>query len=124
MPDREEGVRITVPMVPPSINKMRHMHFHDYRRLRDRWESTMYILMGHRQLSELRQRPVGKVHVQMHIEHTRLFDPDGLYSAVKIPLDCLVRLEIIPNDTPENLTLSVTQAKSKEKQTTIVIDGA
>lgn len=109
-------MKIIVPMVAPGMNQIRDMHHFEYKRLRETWQRTMWALIGRQ------KKPVGKVKVSIHVEHTRLYDPDNLVGCAKIPLDCLVRLEVLPNDTPENLTLSVTQSKSKEKQTTILIE--
>jgi len=110
-------MKIIVPLVAPGMNQIRAMHFHAYRRLRDVWQRTIWALVGRQ------KRLMGKVNVSIHVEHSRLYDPDNLVGCAKIPLDCLVRLGIIPTDTPEHLTLSVTQEKSKEKQTTITLEG-
>lgn len=109
-------MKFIVPMVAPGINQIRDMHFRVYKRTRDTWKRTMFALIGRQ------KRPVGKVRIEVHVEHSRLYDPDNLAGCAKIPLDCLVQLGVIPNDKEENLTLSVTQSKSKEKQTTISIE--
>lgn len=109
-------MKIIVPMIAPGMNQIRDMHHFEYKRTREAWQRTIYALIGRQ------KRPVGKVRIEVHVEHSRLYDPDNLVGCAKIPLDCLVQLGVIPNDKEENLTLSVTQSKSKEKQTTISIE--
>lgn len=109
-------MKITVPMVAPGMNQIRNMHHFEYKRTREAWQRTMYALIGRQKI------PHGKVIVSIHVDHARLYDPDNLMGSAKIPLDCLVRLEILPDDKPENLLLLVTQSKSKDKQTTITIE--
>ncbi len=119
-------MKITVPMVPPGINQRLKMHHMDYKRVRDGWQSAIYHLVSGLNRANLYTAHTRheKMRVKIHIEHSRLFDPDNLTSAAKTPLDCLRRLKFLFDDTPQYLELDVTQSKSRENQTTIEITEA
>lgn len=120
-------MRITVPLVPPSPNELRrkYRHWADYGRLRKAWENTIWALTDAQQKISLPKPLNGeKVHVSFHIEHAQLFDPDNLTGSVKPCLDAMVRLNLIRDDSSDYIELSVTQEKSKERQTTIEITAA
>jgi Holliday junction resolvase RusA-like endonuclease len=62
-----------------------------------------------------------RLKVEIHVEHLQPFDQDNLYSCAKLPLDALVRMDFLADDSPEFIDLTVTQSRSKAKQTTISI---
>lgn len=64
----------------------------------------------------------GKFHIRFISVRKRLCDPDNL--AVKWLLDCLRYAQIIPDDSPDKISLEVTQRKCKrgraEKEHTLI----
>ncbi len=54
----------------------------------------------------------------------RAFDLDNLYGSVKLLVDALRGLDIIPEDTPKHISLTVEQEKSPDKSTFVTIDAS
>ena len=110
-------MKITVPMVPPSGNQMRRQYRHPfaYLKLRDSWQRTIWALAKRQPAMEV------KAAVKLHVEHGRLYDEDNLIAGCKPILDSLKRLSLIRDDSPEFLELTVTQEKSRERQTIIEV---
>jgi hypothetical protein len=117
--------RIIVPMVPPSPNQLRrkYRHFMAYKRLRDGWQTAINALFGAKGFSYLRTHADARhrTSVAIHVEHTRLFDPDNLVGAMKPILDSLCNLGYIVGDSGEWIDLKPTQEKSTKQQTVIVL---
>ena len=122
---RMAWVKLEVPLVPPGSNKLMRMHWATRKRLLNEW--MLRILTGF-----IRNSPIegqlkewadsrSRLKVKIHVAHAQLFDQDNLYSAAKLPLDALVRLGFIADDSNKFIDLPVTQSRSKAKQTTISI---
>ena len=54
----------------------------------------------------------------------RAFDLDNLYGSVKLLVDAMRSLEIIAEDTPKHISLTVEQEKSPDKSTFVTIDAS
>jgi Holliday junction resolvase RusA-like endonuclease len=54
----------------------------------------------------------------------RAFDLDNLYGSVKLLVDAMRGLEIIQEDTPKHIDLTVEQEKSPDKSTFVTIYAA
>jgi Holliday junction resolvase RusA-like endonuclease len=54
----------------------------------------------------------------------RAFDLDNLYGSVKLLVDAMRGLEIIQEDTPKHIDLTVEQKKSPDKSTFVTIHAA
>ena len=122
-------ISITVPRVPCGANKLMRMHYRERTDLRRGWESDIFHLLTNKDKRclkawrDLREGLDQKTPIRIHIVHKREFDPDNLFSAVKIPLDALANLGFIRDDSHRFITLEVTQEKSVENQTVIEIEG-
>jgi hypothetical protein len=113
-------VKIIVPMVPPSGNQMRRRYRHPfaYLKLRDTWKHNIWALGPRFRAGN------EKMDVTIHVEHSRLYDEDNLIAGCKPILDSLKSLCYIKDDSPAFIELKVTQAVSREKQTTIEVRPA
>ena len=129
MEDELSRITISVPRVPPSINKRIRMNHWAYTTLRDAWKTDIYHLMGVKNKAvlnawrQLREESGQKTPVIVRIEHKKMYDPDAVYGAAKTPIDCLVRLGYIRDDSEKYLELVVTQERSNTPQTVITIVG-
>ncbi len=121
-------VILIIPRVPPSLNDLRGKKLknpHDYKRLRDGWQSDIFHLAKKADVRALRAHKdlQHRAKVTMTAERKRLLDKDGLYGGIKPVLDALVRLELIVDDSPAWIDLEVRQEKSPNMQTIIRIEA-
>jgi len=116
-------VKRIIPVVPPSANRLLRMHYRKRMRELDAWKTLIFYSVNGESRTAVYEWAAGRnrLKVEIHIEHAQLFDKDNLYSAAKLPLDALVRLGFLADDSNEFIDLTVTQSRSKAKQTTISI---
>lgn len=107
---------ITIPDVPPSLNKTLNMHFRDRVKLKNNWK--MWVRSQHMPAFGLLPERMS-VTVTMH--HSRLYDRDNAYGAVKPLVDALRHWRVIRDDTQEWLDLDVKQEKCPHKSRRTVI---
>ena len=120
-------VIITLPGVPPNIaNQRKYKNPHVYRALREEWKRTVYYGVSIRDRGWLQaMAKLGKrMRVDVNFQHTRLFDVDGKYHAMKPILDVLVELGFLAGDKEENISLDVQQEKIRSNMTVISIREA
>jgi hypothetical protein len=109
-----------------SPNKLFRMHFGQRSRLK---RSIETMLVGYGDPIFLLKGPVDLTIIRRYGYRKREFDEDNLYGACKPLIDAMkVRkknkdggLGIIKDDSPKHLNLMVTQEKSSEKESSIVI---
>lgn len=88
---------ITIFENAPGFNVLKRMHFQEYRKLRDKWQTMVRSAAG-------TERFTGKCAVTIIRYYcSNAMDIDNLYSACKIPLDALVRSKVLANDDPKNV---------------------
>jgi hypothetical protein len=115
---------ITVPDVPPSLNKVLRMHWRVKNKLRHSFETPIYYLLGKPAIGELRQLVFAqqKMRVVVTIHNARQYDKDNAYGACKVIFDVIKKLGLIVDDRPEFLESEVRQAKSTRKRKRTVIE--
>ena len=118
------GYRLTIPDVPPSLNKVLRMHWAKKGKLRDSW--TMMIkgaLLPHRTPQGAQK---AKMRVIVTFHNARTYDRDNAFGACKVIFDVLRRLNLIFDDRPEWLDAEVRQEVStrKDKHTVIEVNPA
>jgi hypothetical protein len=112
---------ITVPDVPPSLNKVLRMHWAVKGALVVAWAEWIRACYG---------MPVplaqGKMRVLITLHNSRQYDKDNAYGACKAIFDALKRLGAIVDDRDEWMDGAVRQEKStrKDKHTVIEIGPA
>lgn len=119
MRDNPDSVCFEVPRLFPTINTLTRKHW-SYRH-------NQVTLAGVEIMAEIMPTKLRtlrawaecklKVRVVMIIYHTKLYDPDNVYSAAKIPLDALKSLRCIVDDSARWIDLVVTQHQAPEKRT-------
>lgn len=108
---------ITIPDVPPSLNKVLRMHWVVKRKLSTYWETLVWTLIPHKG-----NRWEGKKkQVLLTLHHSRFYDKDNAYGACKVVVDALKNCGFIMDDTEEWLDLNVEQEKCPHKQRRTVI---
>jgi Holliday junction resolvase RusA-like endonuclease len=113
-----EAMKLDIQAVPPSLNKTLNMNRWDRARLNLEWR--MQIRAGYMPNGAARE----KQRVTITLWHSREYDRDNLFGAVKPVVDALKHWKLIVDDTKEWLELDVQQAKCPHKQrhTTIEIE--
>jgi hypothetical protein len=90
---------LNIPLVPPSLNTWQTVHWAKRKRIKDEWANAIWALCN-----ESRVPPMDKVHLSavLLFATNRKRDADNFESTLKkITQDSLVRIGIIPDDTPE-----------------------
>lgn len=102
-----------------SGNILKRMKPYQYRQYRDKIQSDV--------LSALWDLPIVQKYKKAEIVITRFgpksLDTDNLYFSAKPLVDCLKNIAIIPDDSPDVLTLKVQQEKSIVHFVKIEING-
>ena len=113
-------VAYDLPDVPPSLNKQLRMHWAVKKRLYEYWRSLVR--------SQIMPCPNTdtKMHAVITMYHSRAYDKDNAYGAVKPLIDALRHWQVIVNDTDEWLYLDVRQVKypHKKRYTRILLERA
>jgi len=101
-----------------SPNKMLRMHFGARSRLKK--SISVCIVAYADEMAEL--KPMINLDIKRFYGYRkRAFDKDNLYGSAKILIDALRDHNIIPDDTPKHINLTVTQDKSPTKETFVQI---
>jgi Holliday junction resolvase RusA-like endonuclease len=118
-------VEITIPDVPPSLNKQGR-HWGKAFRLKRAWKDYLwgYIrLLGTAPLSKLRAladvKTKMRVEIEIYSESER--DEDNLRYCEKIIYDAMQQLGILYNDSPEFVERKLTWEKTPKKSRRTVI---
>jgi hypothetical protein len=118
---------ITVPDVPPSLNKVLRMHWAVKRRLKMNWGNHFYGLPPSAfKFLAAKAYCRSKMRMVVTIYNSRQYDRDNAFGACKIIADAAREAGMIYDDRPEFFELNVEQVKStrKDKRTVIEIGPA
>ena len=112
---------LTIPDVPPSLNRVMGKHWRVKNGEKDKW-----ILFVRSQIIPSPMRLALRKQVKITLHHSRLYDLDNAYGAVKPVVDALRAWNLIWDDTKKYLDLTVEQEQCPHKQrhTVIEIEGA
>jgi hypothetical protein len=104
-------VKLSIPDVPPSLNKTTRQNGFANWRLKNKW-----VLFVRSQLNGSYLKPVVRMRCMVTLHHSRMYDKDNAYGACKPLIDALKHWKLIFDDTAEYLELSVEQSKCPHKQ--------
>lgn len=114
-------LRLEIPDLPPSLNKTLRMHWAKKRKLNETWQQWVRAM-----LPEYFLEPMVRMRCTITLHHSRFYDKDNAYGAVKPVVDALRLWKLIRDDTREYLDLQVEQSKCshKKRSTTIELEPA
>ena len=98
----------TFPRVPKSANRMLRAHWGVRRRDRWNWRKHVRAVCG-----KPPEKMRGRVRLDIVVSRRRRQDPDNAYASVKPLLDVLVREGWLEDDSPECLSLEVTECTER-----------
>jgi hypothetical protein len=110
-------MKLTVKAIPPSLNKTQRMHWAKRKKLNDDWK---WLIRS--QMPEFVLHPFVKMRCSVTLAHSRAFDRDNSFGAVKPIIDALKHWKLIFDDSPEYLDLEVVQVKSTRKEAHTVVE--
>lgn len=110
-------MRLTIPDVPPSLNRVMGKHWRVKNGEKDKW-----ILLVRSQIIPVPMSRISRKRVKITLHHSRPYDKDNAYGAVKPVVDALRHWNLIWDDTREYLDLAVEQEKCPHKQRYTVIE--
>jgi len=110
-------MRLEIPFVPPSLNKTLRMHWGKKLKLNRDWS-----LLIRSRMPELYLQPFVKMQCKITLHHSRFYDEDNAYGAVKPVVDGLKAWKLIRDDSRDYLDLTVEQAKCRRKEAHTVIE--
>jgi hypothetical protein len=104
-------MKLTIPEVPPSLNKFLNMHWRAQRKLRDKWilEVRAQMDMNKVWLKPIAKREAVKMKVFIMLVHSRFYDYDNACGGAKPVVDALKHWGLIYDDSRELLELIVEQ---------------
>jgi len=119
-------MKLTIPAVPPSPNRVLGKHWSAKAGEKDKWillvrSQALPPIKGRAyplDVSSLQQRKK----VTITLCHSREYDPDNIYAAVKPVLDALKHWQWIWDDSAEWIDLMVAQEKCKRKEAHTIIE--
>lgn len=113
-------VEFEIPRIPATINRLSRAHWSYRVREKNLWMQELSAVLGSLRLKKTLTAWADcgyKVKIEMHVIHSKEFDPDNLWSICKIPLDTLVTMGCLGGDTSRHVELSVSQEIGKAKLT-------
>lgn len=112
-------MKLTIPNVPPSLNKLLRMHWAAKRKLNECWVLHVLVALGQNPYL----KPIVKMRVKVTLHHSRLYDEcDNMWGACKPIFDALKHWKLIYDDAPEYLEPTVEQQKCSRKESRTVIE--
>lgn len=108
--------RAEIPTATPSLNKVKRMHFHAYRRLREQYETILRSRMHGFDLAN------GMRQVAITRWGSRELDLDNFVGGCKPLVDALKRCGLIVEDSPKYVRINYTQRKSPRKEVRTVVE--
>jgi hypothetical protein len=117
-------IELHIPAVPPGPNGPRGMlrsHWTKRRKIRDEWYYLVHSAVTDAQAWNY-QGSGNPVEVHIHQCRKRLMDQDNLVASCKVILDVLKMMDLIMDDSPQWLTLTVTQEVRRACFTTIELE--
>ena len=109
-------MKLTIPDVPPSLNKVLRMHWRVRKDLYVKWEELIRSAALPGKVFEEKRK------VRITMFHSRFYDKDNAYGAVKPVVDALDWWSHIEDDNEAWLELTVEQVKCPHKQRHTVIE--
>ena len=95
-------IKITIPYLPPSLNKWSRMHWAEARQIKKQWEHDIYYESY--KYYELRDKAIypltkAKVRIKFYFKDKRIRDKDNY--TPKFILDALVKAGILQDDNAD-----------------------
>lgn len=112
-------MKLTIPEVPMSLNKVLVLHWRTRSAVNDLWRVLVRSMLD---LNGESRKATGKMRCQILLSHSRFYDKDNAYGAVKPLVDALKHWKLIYDDTAEWLELSVEQEKCTHKQRHTIVE--
>ena len=110
-------MKLTIPAVPPSPNRVLGKHWSTKAGEKNKW-----ILLVRAMSTPLPMQFAERKKVDITLAHSRLYDEDNAYAAVKPVVDALKHWRLIWDDSPEWIDLIVWQEKCKRKDAHTIIE--
>lgn len=114
-------MKLEIPDVPPSLNKVLNMHWRTKRKLQSDWAWLVLAATNKQQRIELKYSLVKK-RVRITLHHSRLYDTDNAYGACKVLFDALKNNGFLVDDNELWLLSTVEQEKCPHKKRHTIID--
>lgn len=111
------SMRIEIPAVPPSPNRVLGKHWSSKSGTKNEW-----IMWVRAKRPEVHLKPVVKMRLRAILAHSRPYDPDNAVAAMKPVIDALKHWRLIFDDSPQYLELTVEQVKCKHKDRHTVLE--
>lgn len=111
-------MKLTIPATPPSLNVQHRMHYRAKMSLKREWVLQIRAVLPIPFNSRLNR----KKKVVITLFHSRPYDKDNAYGAVKPVVDAMKVWCLLRDDTAEWLDLSVEQEKWPHKRRHTVIE--
>lgn len=114
-------IELTIPATAPSLNALIRMHWTKRAKLVEQWKRFIWAARCEK-LGGQAPKPLRRARVSIERRSPWLCDPDNAISSAKMVLDGLRSDNLIVDDSPEHIELTVTQCKGKQ-QTVIRIEA-
>jgi hypothetical protein len=108
---------LTIPDVPPSLNKVLNLHWRNQQKLKDKWK-----LLVRAQIIPIPMNLAQKKRVRITLHHARPYDEDNAYGACKVLIDALKSWNLIWDDSAKYLTLFIWQERCPHKKRHTIIE--
>lgn len=110
-------MRLDLKAIPPSLNKTQRMNRWALTDLKEFWRALVRT-----QIIPTPMNVSQKKRVKVTLHHSRLYDRDNSYGAVKVLVDALRAWNLIWDDSAKFLDLTVEQEKCPHKQRHTVVE--
>lgn len=112
--ERVERIEFTITTIPPTFNQLLRMHWSDRTDAKETWTALIQ--------SKTSERIRTPVRLEYNRVSSQTMDIENLYASLKVPIDALVRANVLPDDDPSCIcSISATQTHASSPRTEIAL---
>ena len=111
-------IRIEVPGIPPSLNDLKRMHFHQWNRTKKEWADRIAIVARGKRPPQPVEKAIGTL--SYHFPDRRRRDPDNFSG--KFIMDPLVAEGFLVDDSFDHVELRHKKGEPDKKNPRVVIE--
>ena len=100
-------IKLTIPGIPPSVNKWRSMHHHQEAKEKKHWEQIVWAEVHRQKIKPPQPLSKAVVRYRYYFSSKRRHDPDNY--AGKWIMDGLVKSGVLEDDSFDHVKLEIEQ---------------
>lgn len=124
MPEKRRRAEFTIPFATPSPNVWVRAHWSVYAKIKKAWFNRVYSATIEQYRRQLFGPPVQQFELHITRYGAKSLDKDNLTGGFKPLIDAMVKLQLLADDTAENVVLlnpSQEKCAKKDERTHVIV---